>query len=53
MSFAVVDGGDFSPFLFYKDLFEILMMSFDNCLTLSVVWDPSGMGYILSLEDFF
>ena len=37
MPFAVVDGGDF--FLFYKDLFKILVMSFDNHLTLRVVWD--------------
>ena len=43
MYFAVVDGGDFSPFLFYKDLFEILVMSFNNHLTLRVVWDPGGM----------
>ena len=44
MSFAVVDGGGFLPFLFYKDLFEILVMPFNNRLTLRVVWDPGGMG---------
>ena len=53
MSSAVVDGGDFFPFLFNKDLFEMLVMSFDNRLTLRVVWDPGGMGYISSLEEFF
>ena len=53
MPFVVVDGGDFSPLLFYKDIFEILVMSFNNHLTHRVLWDPSGMGYIPSLEEFF
>ena len=29
------------------------MISFDNCLTLRVVWDPSGIGNIPSLEELF
>ena len=48
-----MDGGNFFHFLFYEDLFELLVMFFDNCLTLRVVWDPGRMGYILSLEEFF
>ena len=51
--FAVVDGGGFSHFLLYMYFAEILVMSFNNCLTLRVVWDPDGMGYIPSLEEFF
>ena len=53
MPFAIVDGGDFPPFLFYKNLFEILVMSLDNHLTLRIVWNSGGMGYIPSLEEFF
>ena len=45
-------AGNFSPLLFYKDLFQILVMSFNNRLTLMVVWDPDIMGYISPLDEF-